>query len=255
MVALQVLISASSRSRSNSNKGWELSFPLTGQNLSHSHSPPKKIRRLQFSFLKKHYSCWKKILGVPNIHIFKLLASLFHATDAALYQLLHIKSFWQPRKHTFVCAREKHEYTHTHRYLLTQKHTTIQHSNIWDELWPLLKKKKKKKKSTLKQQSGTDPAVIWLSSQKSTICSNKTPLVGSHLKVTWKIILRWNTFIHVFYDLWWPYGSSSEWTLKIKSMLIQKMEKKISYIHPHMCGGFFLHSKQSPSALPFAFPI
>lgn len=61
---------------------------------------------------KKPYSCWKKNFRVPNAHISKLLASL-HATDAALYQLLHIKSFWQARKHTFVCAREEHEYTHT----------------------------------------------------------------------------------------------------------------------------------------------
>lgn len=154
--------------------------------------------------------------------------------------------------HLFVPERSMN--THTHTDIFSRRSTQLYSIQIFGMNFGLCLKKKKKK-STLKQQSGTDPAVIWLSSQKSTICSNKTPLVGSHLKVTWKIILRWDSFIHVFYDLWWPYGSSSEWTLKIKSMFIQKMEEKISYIHPHMCGVFFLHSKQSPSALLFAFPI
>jgi len=40
-------------------------------------------------------------------------------------------------------ARERSMNTHTQRYLLTQKHTIMQRSNIWDELWPLFKKKPK----------------------------------------------------------------------------------------------------------------
>lgn len=42
-------------------------------------------------------------------------------------------------------ARERSMNTHTHRYFLRQKRTIKQHSNIWNELWPLLKTTHKKK--------------------------------------------------------------------------------------------------------------
>lgn len=136
--------------------------------------------------------------------------------------------------HLFVPERSMN--THTHTDIFSRRSTQLCSIQIFGMNFGLCLKKKK---STLKQQSGTDPAVIWLSSQKSTICSNKTPLGGSHLKVTWKIILRWDSFIHVFYDLWWPCGSSSKCRLKIKSMFIQKMEEKISSIHPPHVWGVF----------------
>lgn len=60
-------------------------------------------------------------------------------------------------------------------------------------------------------------------------------------------------YIHTLYDLYWSYRSILEQELKRKSVIIQKNGgKKGSCIATHM---LFLHSKQSPSAMPFAFPI
>lgn len=49
-------------------------------------------------------------------------------------------------------ARERSMNTHTHSYLLTQKHTIMQHSNIWNELWPVFQTTTKKYPSNNNQE-------------------------------------------------------------------------------------------------------
>lgn len=140
------------------------------------------------------------MFGVPNSHISKLLAYFF------MQQMLLCISYCilnhsdnQESIHLF--ARERSMNTHTHRYFLRQKRTIKQHSNIWNELWPLLKTTQKKKAPPQNNNQQQARQSSGRAHRNRQMCSNKTPLAASYSQVTWKILRRWATYIHVLYDL------------------------------------------------------